>query len=544
MVHLSARLLLLVCAAPGVLSQPDNDVNVNAEVSDEDLATAQGSGSGSGSGYDPVTENPDLPDCMCQASWSHNEYMCNASNGWSKGGPVQMTGCPSLKALGQCEWDPDQSWCLTTETNCKQQVGDMEGKGWAFCTEWKNAPDGSGQADEPQGELPLCTCKSSWQFSEGICANNPMTMNGCPSLDQIKQCIPNATDLAQSWCTTNEALCREQEDNTATIGTAKEMVGMGWSYCSAVDQETELPACECEQSWTLSVDDCRNGSAREQNVGGCPTIKTISQCEGGAAYDDTDQTWCETTFQRCREQTWSTVADIEDQVNNSWAYCSPETQTAEWPDCECLAEWTHASNDCKQNTMTMHGCPDLATLAVCDGDDVRQSWCDTTFETCEQQNSEADGKEWAYCDTSTGMGDLAECECKGSWTHRTDDCNPFEGGTPQSMRGCPSLERIQRCEPNAYQSWCETTDQNCKGQIGQEVDSGWVACDPATQYALDRNDTNVGGIIATSVAVTFLVCALALVGLVLLWRKWANRRKADYSELTQMRLVPSGAYVP
>jgi len=41
-----------------------------------------------------------------------------------------------------------------------------------------------------------------------------------------------------------------------------------------------------------------------------------------------------------------------------------------------------------------------------------------------------------------------------------------------------------------------------------------------------------------SVAVTFLVCAV--VGLVVLWRKWANRHKADYCELG---LVPSGAYV-
>ena len=473
--------------------------------------------------------------------------MCNASNTWSGNGAVQMKGCPSLKDLGQCEWSPAQSWCMTTTDACKQQVDDMQGDGWAYCDEWKNAEAGNGRAAEPQGELPLCTCKSSWQFSDGICASNPMTMNGCPTLDQIKQCMPSATDLDQSWCRTNEPLCREQEDNADTVGSTEEMVGRGWAHCSAFSQETELPACECLSSWTLTASDCRNGSSREQRVWGCPTVAMISQCVGGTADADADseQTWCETTFARCREQTHSTTAEAKHQVNKSWAFCSPETQTAERPDCECQAEWTHDSKRCERNSMVMHGCPDKATLAICDGDDTRQSWCATTFETCKQQNYESNGEEWATCDTSTGMGELAACECMDSWTHRNDACSPFDGGTPQAMRGCPSLEQIQACEPDADQSWCNTKDQTCKEQLGSEIGNGWVACDPQTQHALgDRDDTNVGGLIATSVAVTMLVCAVIVVGLVLLARRWASHHKADYSELTQMRLVPSGAYVP
>ena len=59
---------------------------------------------------------------------------------------------------------------------------------------------------QPVGELPMCTCKSTWKFHEGLCAETPMTMNGCPTLEQIHQCMPNLTVTAggQSWCDTNE----------------------------------------------------------------------------------------------------------------------------------------------------------------------------------------------------------------------------------------------------------------------------------------------------------------------------------------------------
>jgi len=508
------------------------------------LATAQsgsgsGFGSGSGSGADTT-----LADCECQTSWTHNEYMCNSSQSGRR--TKTMKGCPSIEDLEQCEYDPQQTWCKTTQDSCKQQVGDMVDDGWAYCNNWYNADDNSGRAYEPQGELPMCTCKSKWSFSEGICAQNPIQVNGCPTIEQIQQCLPNVTDSDQSWCSTNEVLCREQEDNSYTTGTGEEMVNQSWAYCSPFYQETELPACECDESWTVEASTCSGGSGRETTFTGCPTTAKMSECEGSAVYAGAEQTWCQTTFARCREQTYSMVDDSETMVNESWSYCWPDDDgglgKSGWPNCECMDTWSNADDDCARrgNAKVFSGCPTTAELSEC-ASDVTQSWCDTTFMTCEQQNFASDGEQWAYCDTATDMGELAECECKDKWKYREDDCNPWHGGMPRGMKGCPTLEAVQSCDPEATMSWCDTKDQFCKEQTGDQIGAAWVNCDPQTQGGVPQpaTDTDVGEVVGNTVGVTLLICACIFFGLCVAYRKYAQRHKADYSELSQTKLMSS-----
>lgn len=75
--------------------------------------------------------------------------MCNSSQSGRR--TKTMKGCPSIEDLEQCEYDPQQTWCKTTQDSCKQQVGDMVDDGWAYCNNWYNADDNSGRAYEPQG---------------------------------------------------------------------------------------------------------------------------------------------------------------------------------------------------------------------------------------------------------------------------------------------------------------------------------------------------------------------------------------------------------
>ena len=110
---------------------------------------------------------------------------------------------------------------------------------------------------------------------------------------QIKRC-PRFTLL--------QVLCREQEDNSYTTGTGEEMVNQSWAYCSPFYQETELPACECDESWTVEASTCSGGSGRETTFTGCPTTAKMSECEGSAAYAGAEQTWCQTTFARYGER--------------------------------------------------------------------------------------------------------------------------------------------------------------------------------------------------------------------------------------------------
>jgi hypothetical protein len=238
-----------------------------------------------------------------------------------------------------------------------------------------------------------------------------MSLGGCPTLEQIRLCDPDY-DVVQPWCETNEARCKEQED-----GPGDTMEGMGWAYCDADTQITELPACECQSSWWASSSDCSSGVG--STFFACPSTKAIQSCDKAYTSDD-EQTWCMTTRNRCREQTvkddgtedmvgstmrstflplfcsrsaclcvrvcmcaspdeWRTHAPCTHlQRNDTWAYCNPATGVAERPDCACKDNWVHAENKCAANRLIIEGCPSKSVLLRCDYT-AEESWCDTTF---------------------------------------------------------------------------------------------------------------------------------------------------------------------
>ena len=105
---------------------------------------------------------------------------------------------------------------------------------------------------------------------------------------------------------------------------------------------------------------------------------------------------------------------------------------------------------------------------------------------------------------------LADCECRNDWIHRTDDCAFGASSGPEKMKGCPTLEEIQRCEPYADVSWCYTKDDSCAQQSDAQLGGGWANCDTVSGrvYAIGEAQEDIGGIIATSVPSTFRVMAV------------------------------------
>jgi len=472
-----------------------------------------------------TTLNNSLPDCVCKRQWLNTDGLCNISNPNTDHGGIMMSGCPTIDIVSMCEDGATQSYCETTQAHCKQQVGEsMTGQGWAYCNPVTQ-----------KAQLPKCTCKSRWQNADGVCASSPIWLQGCPTVEQMKMCEENYEEGDQPWCETNEELCYEQENGWLQDGSEDLMVGRGWAYCDPFYQETELPACECEDQWTATAEDCRSGSGG--TFYGCPTIRQIQQCE--PRYTDSDtQSWCVTTRQRCREQTYSTVNPSEDMRNDSWAYCNPVSQKPEWPVCECKESWFHEELKCADNPLEMHGCPSISQLSQCEyvGRD-NQPWCDTTFQDCEQQNYESDGKGWSYCDASTDMGVMADCECENSWYNKEGNCN-ITGSKGQLMRGCPSLEAIQFCDPSATQSWCDTKDKWCAEQTSENEGEGWVYCEHATQWGTSgESKSDVAGAVAASVVVTFLICALGVLALLYYLRKKAYSHRAGYSQVGAQKLL-------
>ena len=81
------------------------------------------------------------------------------------------------------------------------------------------------------------------------------------------------------------------------------------------------------------------------------------------------------------------------------------------------------------------------------------------------------------------------------------------------MRGCPTLEELQQCDPSATTVWCEAKDLYCKGQVGDEVGQGWFACDTNTQGHSDTQmDMKV--VVVSSVAATLVFSLLVVFSIV------------------------------
>jgi hypothetical protein len=188
------------------------------------------------------------------------------------------------------------------------------------------------------------------------------------------------------------------------------------------------------------------------------------------------------------------------QIGQQWAFCDPETQETELPDCECgnsddgSPAWTPDAADCRAvaadgSGPVFKGCPALEEyLAQCPGAKLEdeQPWCETIQKRCKQQ-SHSDvykgmvGQYWSYCDPEEQEPNYPWCECKEKWTHEENKC--YGKGYNREMEGCPSLHDLRYCEAGASQSWCDTTYQSCDSQGPKSGDDeGWSYCDPETNY--------------------------------------------------------------
>ena len=55
-----------------------------------------------------------------------------------------------------------------------------------------------------------------------------------------------------------------------------------------------MQACECVDGWNHTEGRC---SINHMEMKGCPQLESLRRCDGSAT-----QSWCETTFTKCREQ--------------------------------------------------------------------------------------------------------------------------------------------------------------------------------------------------------------------------------------------------
>eukprot|EP00038_Savillea_parva_P029641 m.72422 g.72422 ORF g.72422 m.72422 type:complete len:396 (-) comp8782_c1_seq1:3137-4324(-) len=69
--------------------------------------------------------------------------------------------------------------------------------------------------------------------------------------------------------------------------------------------------------------------------------------------------------------------------------------------------------------------------------------------------------------SAVGTPTLKPCVCASSWADTGPDCS---GSIMQ--KGCPTFAELQRCNMNAEQRWCQTTELSCADQYGSDVGSG------------------------------------------------------------------------
>ena len=155
---------------------------------------------------DAETEEAELPDCVCQGSWTVEDEICKSLDGAAE---VAFEGCPSEKAwASRCANKRNgmgQPWCKTTQQRCKQQSGsndkyieNMVNTGWSYCTP-------AAGTEQPKAVEPTCQCKPHWNNTEGPrCAreegNEPILMHGCPELGDIRRCEYEVRAPFAHWC--------------------------------------------------------------------------------------------------------------------------------------------------------------------------------------------------------------------------------------------------------------------------------------------------------------------------------------------------------
>jgi len=246
----------------------------------------------------------------------------------------------------------------------------------------------------------------------------------------------------------------------------------------------DLPDCTCKKNWWHEELKCgKNGG--KYLMSGCPSLEQLGDCE-----DEPKQSWCVTNEQHCKQQSGA------EMVNQTWAFCEPETRQGVLPFCECDSKWTHTEPDstCSGGQATMYGCPSLKKLAECEplakeGAAVygNMSWCKTTYDTCQSQvdypndvTGETEmmvGEGWSMCDADSGYAEMPDCECKEKWGGANTCATGTGGETPFSS--CTShAEYTKQCEYPVsglhQQDFCEVKFSPCKQQSDTETGSGAV----------------------------------------------------------------------
>jgi hypothetical protein len=224
---------------------------------------------------------------------------------------------------------------------------------------------------------------------------DPPVFSGCVAPTAIvAQCGEGALDAAGvnlPWCNTIQARCKQQSSSSQYPN----MIGDHWSYCDTETSAGVLPTCECKDSWVHNEGKC---SDKDLNLKmeGCPQLGKIALCE----FHATDS-WCDTTYDSCSVQ-------LDEEVGDGWAFCSPETQKAVLPPCECKERWFHDSGDSVKDVCDVHnpkqfrGCPTVDSIAECELA-ATESWCYTTSEACRDQEDDSVGEGWVYCDPYTQL---------------------------------------------------------------------------------------------------------------------------------------------
>ena len=241
-----------------------------------------------------------------------------------------------------------------------------------------------------------------------------------------------------------------------------------------------------------------------------------------------NQNFCKTKITPCKQQSESNSATsapdfVADMYGGKWSYCSDEkTWEPEYPQCRCKASWKNDDADCEDAPLAMSGCPTVGTLRKCDSDvQYDEEYCHTTYKECDEQgyemeNDDGSGGGWAYCDSKTQESLPPICMCESSWDW-TDASGVSETCKKAHMRGCPTLEEIKMCEPEAVKgdTWCNTKDMWCREQshADDSFGKGWVYCDPITQYAQEAAaPSSVGAAIGITFVLTVMFCATLFIG--------------------------------
>eukprot|EP00040_Diaphanoeca_grandis_P032142 m.194271 g.194271 ORF g.194271 m.194271 type:complete len:815 (+) comp32518_c5_seq1:283-2727(+) len=222
-----------------------------------------------------------------------------------------------------------------------------------------------------------------------------------------------ATLYQSYWVEADEALCIETADNVHKGFWGPFLPNASLSSVPDVPVKVEdstLPDCICQDKWFYNQKSCNAGHGSHliggvKQMSGCPYIGQLDACDDATL----TQSWCATTQPMCKQQSTS------DLFNTSRAYCSPETQQTELPQCTCKSQWILEEEECAESPLIVNGCASAGDMRMCYGSDYNveghESWCRTNELSCLEQSDIVIGTQtvdlmvgqgWSYCDAIQG----------------------------------------------------------------------------------------------------------------------------------------------